>query len=373
MPTASNVSEIGLEVYPPPDKRVRPKVPLVAAKTVVRKATGSLFETYTAGVAARVSREALRHNVDELTAFNTRHTRSALIGAVAALVQDRFRQLGYSDIFVHDYVRDNLMLSNVVCTKKGESISNEPLLICAHYDSRMENLEDAAALAPGADDNASGVAVLLEAARVLACEVLIRDVQFVAFSGEEQGYWGSTAYAEHLKAGGIRLRGLLNLDQIGYPPQDRSITVERDIGNQIADNDVASEQFAQILAQAAANHTTLPVRFGPIYGSDYMPFEARGYVVAGTYANGNNPNYHSTRDTTETLDLDYMVEVTRLVVASVLHETSPLARLLSVREVASTYLYKVPPLSIRTDIYSGIDPQQRTLKERLREIIAAGP
>lgn len=373
MPTASNVSEIGLEVYPPPDKRVRPKAPLAAAKIPARKATGSLFERYSAGVVARVSPEAIRHNVDELTAFHTRHTRSVLIGAVAALVRDRFRQLGYTDIVLHDYVRDNLRLSNVVCTKKGEAISNELLLVCAHYDSRMENLENAVAPAPGADDNASGVAVLLETARVLACEASICDLQFVAFSGEEQGYWGSAAYAEQLKSGGIRLRGLLNLDQIGYPPPDRSITVERDIGNQVADNDVASEEFAQILAQAATNHTTLPVRFGPIYGSDYMPFEARGYVVVGAYANGNNPNYHSTSDVAETLDLDYMAEVTRLVVGSVLHETSPLARLLSVREVALTYLHKVPPLSIRTDIYSGADPQRRTLKEQLRDIIIAGP
>ena len=117
--------------------------------------------------------------------------------------------------------------------------------------------------------------------------------------GEEQGYWGSTAYAQHVEANGIDVQRLINLDQVGYPPADLAVIVERDLGNAVASNDAPSQAFGGDMAQMAADYSAMPVQLGPIYGSDYMPFEARGYVVIGAYEAGNNPDYHTSADTPE--------------------------------------------------------------------------
>ena len=86
-------------------------------------------------------------------------------------------------------------LKNVICEKAG-SLSDQVILVCAHYDSRMENLEDMNSRAPGADDNASGVAVLFRSSSANFNFKLRKEYQLVFFSGEEQGLWGSTHYAK---------------------------------------------------------------------------------------------------------------------------------------------------------------------------------
>ena len=191
-------------------------------------------------------------------------------------------------------------------------------MLCAHYDSRMESLADATSRAPGADDNASGVAAVLEVARLLAGVDLTDTVHFVAFSGEEQGLWGSTEYAAQLAAAGTPVHRLVNLDMVGVPPADGSVTVERDLGNVVATNDAGSATFGAVMAQAAADYTSLPVVLGPIYASDYMPFEARGWVTIGAFEGGSNPDYHRTTDDVGTLDHAYLTAVTRLTLATLL-------------------------------------------------------
>ena len=87
-------------------------------------------------------------------------------------------------------------LKNIVCEKPGST--NNTIMISAHYDSRMEDINNSTAKAPGADDNASGVSALLEVARILSNVTLNHGIIFVLFSGEEQGKWGSTYYADYL-------------------------------------------------------------------------------------------------------------------------------------------------------------------------------
>jgi Zn-dependent M28 family amino/carboxypeptidase len=168
----------------------------------------------------------------------------------------------------------------------------------------MQDLSNSTGRAPGADDNASGVAAVLEIARLLAGLELTETIHFVAFSGEEQGLWGSSEYAAQLAAAGTNVFRLINLDMIGFPPTDGSITVERDLGNAVASNDTASVAFGSVMAQSAADYTSLPVKLGPIYSSDYMPFEARGWVTIGAYEGQGNPNYHNTSDDVATVDFD---------------------------------------------------------------------
>lgn len=307
-----------------PDKR-RPPSPAARVEPVKRKWTGTLPDKFIATLVELVSVEALRNTVEALAAFHTRHTFSPHLGEAAARISDQFTAVGYTDVVRRPWSHAGHSADNVVCTKPGTGSGGPVIIMCAHYDSRMEDLGNATARAPGADDNASGVAAVLEIARLLAPVALSATVRFVAFSGEEQGLWGSTAYAAELHAAGADIYRVINLDMIGRPPEDGSVTVERDEGNAVPGNDAASQALGAVMAQAAASYTALPVKLGPIYASDYMPFEAHSDVTVGAYEGEGNPHYHRTSDKPATLDYGYLAAVTRTVLATLLSEALDVA------------------------------------------------
>lgn len=286
-----------------------------------RKWSGTLPDKYIALLVEQVSQARLTASVADLAAVPTRHTDSTHIATARTWLEGQFAALGYAAVTSPTWSSGGHSGRNVVCTKPGSGPAGDVVIVCAHYDSRMQTLSNATSPAPGADDNASGVAALLEIARLVQGLPLNPEVRFVAFSGEEQGLLGSTAYAASVQAAGMSVRLVVNLDMVGFPPADGSITVERDLGNAQAGNDAASAAYATVMAQAATDYTDLAVHLGPIYASDYMPFEARGYVTIGVYEGGNNPNYHNASDIPATLDTTYLTKVTQTVLATLLHET----------------------------------------------------
>jgi hypothetical protein len=315
-------NNIELEYYPPPDRRKRPPIPLVPSTVVRRKWTGTMPDKFIAAMVKGVSDENIKKWVHELSAFPTRHSRSIHINQVAAWIADRFKEIGYAEVMMHDYTRQGNQLKNVICTKPGSGDTGQIVLLCGHYDCVMEDWRDAASRAPGADDDATGIAVLLELARLMAHMKIDDTVQFAAFSGEEQGLWGSTAYSQHVMDNNINIHRLINLDMLGYPDEDLTILIEQDKGNRVPDNDQPSHEFGELMAQMAADYTDLPVKFGPIYSSDYMPFEARGYVVIGAFEGGENPHYHTGGDSPSTINYQYTADLGRIVLATLLYETA---------------------------------------------------
>lgn len=296
-----------------------------------RKWSGTLPDKYVALLVEQVSTARLTASVGALAAIPTRHTDSTHITTARTWLEGQFAAMGYAGVTSPAWSSGGHSGQNVVCTKPGAGPATDVIIVCAHYDSRMQTLSNATSPAPGADDNASGVAALLEIARLVQGLPLSPTVRFVAFSGEEQGLLGSTAYAASVQAAGTAVRLVINLDMVGFPPPDGSITVERDVGNVQAGNDAASAAYANVMAQAATDYTDLPVLLGPIYASDYMPFEARGYVTIGAYEGGNNPNYHNTSDAPATVNAAYLTKVTQMTLATLLHES-----LAVVAESAST-------------------------------------
>jgi hypothetical protein len=101
------------------------------------------------------------------------------------------------------------------------------------------------------------------------------------------------------------------------------------MGNTVPTNDQDSQTFADMMEQIALDYTDLDVMQGPIYDSDYMPFEALGYVTVGGYDGGatdQNTRYHSTTDEVSFVDMDYIASVTKMVLATVLKEAVVLVR-----------------------------------------------
>jgi hypothetical protein len=266
----------------------------------------------------QVDRTRLDSSVRALAGFGTRWSHSPDIAKVSKWVRQEFLARGYAGGAVRYQpftMPGGTSLRNVLCHHGpgGTGI----VLVCAHYDSISER---PASEAPGADDNATGIAALLELARLLRTTTLKRRVLLAAFGGEEQGLFGSTACARIAARERWPIDLVLNLDMVGYNPNGAAprIVVEYDQGNRNPGNDAAAKAFGLLMAQAASDYTTLQVEHTDIWSSDYMPFEAKGYACIGAFEGGENPHYHKTSDSPEHVDISYLTEVTKMVLATVL-------------------------------------------------------
>jgi monoamine oxidase len=305
--------------YAPPDKRQHPRdvaLPVfsVPFAKVIRERVPRIAEQVD-----KVSQQQIKTAIDLIVSFQTRHTLSDLNTKAAEWIQQRFQDIAYRNVTLHRFGIGDVQRANVVCTKVGDNSPNEYMIICAHFDSRMQELKDSTSRAPGADDNGSGTVVLLEAARVLASVRTRRSIQFVTFTGEEQGLLGSSAYAQYVHGQGQKVRRVLNLDMVGHPAERGTpfIVIEQAMGG--TPQDLESQALAVEMTQFATLYTNLATRLGPTYSSDYMPFEDYGYVCNGLFDGADNlPFYHTSNDTVDKVDADNCAQVARLVVATAL-------------------------------------------------------
>lgn len=268
-----------------------------------------------AELVAQVDRNRLEATVTTLAAFPTRWTPAPAFPQVEDWMHEAFARVGAERIARQAYPHSAAgTRHNVLC---GDPLDPRGvLLLGAHLDSISET---PATRAPGANDNASGIAAMLEACRILSRQPLRKGLVFVAFSGEEQDLQGSTACATIARRQGWPIDLMLNLDMLGHPTATPSgpLIIEYDQGNAVAGNEAPAAHHGRQAARLAATFTDLATEHTDIWDSDYMPFEARGYPCIGFYDGGvEAPEYHSTADLPEAVDFDRLVQVTRLVVAT---------------------------------------------------------
>jgi Zn-dependent M28 family amino/carboxypeptidase len=251
--------------------------------------------------------------------------------------------------FVQQYIKQQLSLWGTVDTHNfqvrsktyqnlildlpaiAKSNKKAPILIGAHYDAVPGS--------PGADDNATGVAVLLELARAFAEQPLPYPIRLVAFDHEESGMLGSRAYANDLWQQKQPLRLMLSLEMLGYcdrTPGSQQYPIPLlkrfypDCGDFIAliGNAIAIPDLFWLNRSMRRNGTScewLPV---PNRGlilpdtrrSDQAPFWDLGYraMMVTDTANMRNPHYHLPSDRIETLDLDFLTRVCNGLINSIL-------------------------------------------------------
>jgi Peptidase family M28 len=286
-------------------------------------------EHYINSVLDQVNSTELEIWINNLSSFHTRHTKSDHIESVAYWLKNELQSVCNGKTYFHNFTQidqgTNYNLRNIICDRNlgpAGSGNGSYILISAHYDSRMQDIKQKNARAPGADDNASGVAAVLELARILSKLNLENNIRFVLFSGEEQGQWGSKAYVEYLQDNNTKLDLVINLDMIGYPALGLdNVSIEYDQGNKFTTNDIHSKRMGEFIIQTAQKHVNLNATMDPFGRTDLIPFEATGNIVIGLHDGGSslNPNYHNTSDTPDTLDMGYLNSVTKLVLAAILN------------------------------------------------------
>jgi Peptidase family M28 len=174
----------------------------------------------------------LQATVQALVGFGTRHTLSDTaspkrgIGAARRWAQSRFEQIGRdcggcltvvmpSQTVTGEGVPKPAEIVDVVAIQKGSTDPGRVIVLTGHIDSRVSNIMNATADAPGADDDASGVAVVIEAARILSHYKFPATIVYGVLSGEEQDLYGGTLLAGYARAKGWRVEADLNNDIVG--------------------------------------------------------------------------------------------------------------------------------------------------------------
>jgi hypothetical protein len=255
-----------------------------------------------------------RDDIQWLVDFGTRYSYTATCAVVAESLQVRFAGLGL-DAGFHTFTHNDTQMHNVVATQTGVVYPDSIFVICGHYDSISE-IPDT--LAPGADDNGTGTATVLAAARILSQHSFAYTIRYICFAGEEQILKGSYAYAADALAAGDAIVGVLNYDMIGYwePGVEADLEIET---NQ------ASQWLATAVTTAASLYTGAAWElhvYDNAWWGDHYPFWVNGYAAVNHEESWDwgdpdfNPYYHTTSDLMTYVGQDFALSNAKVAVAS---------------------------------------------------------
>lgn len=251
---------------------------------------------------SEVKVENLRRDIEELASYETRFVGTPENQQVLESAASRLQEMGYS-IEEHCYRGE---VCSVIAEKIGKEKTNDIIMVMGHIDSVGESFA-------GADDNASGAAVLFEMARILKNYDNKKTIRFFITNGEEAGLIGSSHYARKLEATGEikNIKLALNLDMVGY---NANGVVELETSPD-------HENLARSMADLASRFTTLKTKITlGAWGSDHMPFLSRGVPALLSIEDWDtkNPCYHQECDRTDLINLDYVAEIAKLNLSAVL-------------------------------------------------------
>lgn len=258
-----------------------------------------------------VSQTTYSTYLSSLVDFQTRHSLSSQFTSAVAWAANQLQSFGYQVEQLPINVGGDSSF-NVVADRPGsESEARKLLLITAHLDSI--NIRDGRnAPAPGADDNASGAAGVLEIARVLAEHSAKHDLRFILFGGEEQGLHGSIQYVSELPENErTRITAVINMDMVAtLNTEPRAVLLE---------GAPVSRALMRELAEAAATYTSLIVQMSENpFNSDHVPFidEHIPAVLTIEGTDISNRNVHTINDTLDHIDYELALDILRMNLAA---------------------------------------------------------
>jgi Peptidase family M28 len=321
---------------------------------------------------SQISTANLQQADSTLVGFGTRHTASSQtdpvrgIGAAAQWIFGQLQQIAATSgssmtvqqqTFVQP-VSSNIpvptTITNIIATLQGtdSTASDRIYVVGAHYDDRVTDVLDFTSDAPGADEDGSGVAAMLELARVMASHPAKATIVFAAFAGEEQGLYGSAFSARQLAAAGAKVQACLNMDTIGSPLGDNGVSERHTIDvfaegvptaatqNDIAilqaaggENDGSARQLARYIKETGENGATdmnvnlVWRRDASVRASDQVSFLAQRFPAVRFTEPNENFNHIDQNvqvqngvqfgDLLQFVDFNYLARVTRVVGSSV--------------------------------------------------------
>jgi hypothetical protein len=239
---------------------------------------------------------------------------------VAQYIQREFLSIGFEvkEDFFHWEGKTH---KNILAEKRGTISPEKVIILGAHYDTVPGS--------PGADDNASGIAVLLEVARNIQAVPLGATLKLIAFALEEYGYEGSIHYAKEARKGGEKIVGMISLEMVGFSGrrQDYPSYINHRLYPNVGDfigiignegskglMEVVRRSFKTQIPQLPSECLIAPGNgegMEEVRLSDHSSFWDYGFpaLMVTDTAFLRNPNYHLPSDTIETLDFEFMKKV----------------------------------------------------------------
>lgn len=244
----------------------------------------------------------IQRDVEELAAYETRYVGTIENQQALDKSAARLQEMGYT---IQEICYRGEVCS-LIAEKRGLVTPDNVIMVMGHIDSVGEEFA-------GADDNASGTAVLLEMARVLKDYQNQKTIRFFITNGEEVGLIGSTHYARHLQETQElkKIKLVINMDMVGYN-SNGLVEIE---------TNPEHDELARWLADLASKFTSLKTKITlGAWGSDHLPFLTRGVPALLTIEDWDtkNPCYHQECDTADKINYEYAGEVAKLNISAVI-------------------------------------------------------
>jgi hypothetical protein len=337
---------------------------LAQLSTSVLAAPSSTPDQKVAAIASEVSADRMKATVTKLVGFGTRHTLSSQtdpkrgIGAAVRWAEGEMKALGLETLQTCDTVTKlprvptPTKVCNAVAIQRGTERPNDVVIITGHIDSRVSDVMNPDAEEPGANDDGSGTAAVMEAARVLSKHKFPGTIVYAALSGEEQGLLGGKILADYAKAQGWNVIANLNNDIIGNSCGSDGVCNDKQVrifseglrwqgGDELraqvrslgGENDSPSRNISRFLDALAERNPSLGIdvmqvwrndRFGR--GGDHTEFLNAGFpAVRFSVAVENYNHQHQDLrvekgveygDTIDKMDFPYLARVTKLNIAA---------------------------------------------------------
>ena len=274
-----------------------------------------------------VSQMTYTSYLTSLVGYPTRHSLTNHYADAATYAENELKLLGYQTQLQTIAVGSGSSY-NVVAERQGLAGGNRNLvLITAHLDS-INGQGGQNSTAPGADDNASGSAALLEIARIFSTHSSKHNLRFILFGGEEQGLIGSTQYVSNLTVSErLRVKAVINMDMIG--------TLNTATPAVLLEGSTVSQDLMTNLSNLAGAYTSLNIQtsLNP-FASDHVPFINANIpsVLTIEGADSANSNIHTANDTLDHLNYGLALEITRL-------NTAATATYLDIHVVSENHLH----------------------------------
>lgn len=201
---------------------------------------------------------------------------------------------------------------NILVTKTGSVYPDEIVILCAHYDA----LPGGIVAAPAADDDGSGCAAVLEAARILRDIPFEYTIVFALWDEEEQGKLGSIFYANNMAANDASIHGVVNMDAIAY--DGNGDTKARVHTRSIANSQAIADTVFSVLGTYGIELDLLRTDPGATY-SDHASFWSAGYgavLMIEEFGADGNPGYHTPNDRINLFDVPYYEKMAKLSIGS---------------------------------------------------------
>jgi len=257
--------------------------------------------------------------------LRTRNTESGVpVQKATQYVYEYMKKLGTLDSVQYaSWNLDGYSGRNVVGELTGTTRPNEIILLTAHLDDMPYGN-----VAPGADDNSTGVAAVMLAARVLSRYQFERTIRFVLFTGEEQGLLGSWVYARSASNVNANIVAVLNMDMLGWDGKDGPTMRIHTRPKATAPGDIEiATAFMDVVSVYSISITPILTSYG-MNASDHGSFWDFDYDAVciieddgDAYGRGQdfNPYYHTTNDTLSKLNLPYFTNLVKAVIGTAAH------------------------------------------------------